>query len=99
MKTIFLILSLSLVTSCAHKVPITAFYPMDVKHKICSKREIVNYETLETKNVGESPLISCDGFIAIHYNEFLALKDYLIKAQNKMTGADIQRVNEITEGL
>ena len=61
----------------AKEAPISHIYVIDVQHQICSRRVILNKQTLSSKFVEDMPIENCDGFIALSAQEFLDLKSWI----------------------
>jgi len=66
LKTIFLA---SLLFLCGCKTT-EYLYVIDTDHGICSKRQITNRNTWQSRWVEDLPLEACDGFIAITPEDF-----------------------------
>lgn len=81
MKVIFLILSFMVLASCASPVPVQFIYPIDFKHGVCSKWEIVDKKTMRVQWVEDRPLAACDGYVAISIEDYPKLKAWIIKEQ------------------
>ena len=61
----------------AKEAPISHIYVIDVQHQICSRRVILNKQTLSSKFVEDMPIENCDGFIALSAQEFLDLRSWM----------------------
>lgn len=57
--------------------PISHIYVIDVQHQVCAKRVITDKKRLSSKHVEDLPIESCDGFVALSAEEFLALRSFM----------------------
>lgn len=70
--------------ACASKPPITHLYAIDTDHSVCAKYLITDHTKLTVDPNGEDlPIEACNGFIAIHSEEFKDFQHWVQKAQER----------------
>ena len=85
LKISILIASVFLLTSCGgDELPLDHVYVVDVVHNVCSKKKIIDKENLVFQHVEDLPLYSCDGFIAVSYEDFGPLKNWIKRMIKKI---------------
>ena len=57
--------------------PISHLYVIDTDHQVCSKRIIVDKNTLASKWVEDMPIEKCDGIVGLSAQEFLNLRTFM----------------------